>query len=304
MPVAPRLLLAAAGPSRSWRGTEVVASRDGGASYASLATIGAPATMGTVVVAPRPEQTDRWDRASSIDVELLSDDMTLESATDASVLAGANLVLAGDEILQFAIATPLGARRFRLSTLLRGRRGTETAAGRHVPGERFIVLDPDRLASVDLPLETLGASLIVKALGPGDDIAAVAPQLITPAGVSLRPLSPVSLSVRQQGDGGWLVAWTRRSRTGFGWIDGIDAPLGEDSEHYRLTVSLDGIIVQVIDVVEARWAYAAAVFAADGGTSASIFTVAVAQVSAAVGPGASATTTIDLTAIPGRIFHG
>lgn len=302
--MAPRLLLAAAGMSRSWRGSEIVASRDGGVSYASLATIGAPATAGTVIVAPSPGQTDRWDRISAIDVELLSDDMTLESATEASVLAGANLVLAGSEVLQFATTTPIGARRFRLTTLLRGRRGTEAATGQHAAGERFVVLDINRLANVDLPIDTFNAPLIVKALGPGDDIASVPPQLIMPAGMALRPLSPATLSLRRQDDGGWLVTWTRRSRAGFGWIDGIDAPLGEDSEHYRLTLSLDGIIVRVTDVTEARWMYNGTAFTADGGTRASILVVAVAQVSATVGPGTAALTTIDLTAIPGRIFHG
>ena len=45
-----------------------------------------------------------------------------------ALMAGANLALVGDELLQFGRAEQLGPGRFRLSRLLRGRRGTEWAA--------------------------------------------------------------------------------------------------------------------------------------------------------------------------------
>ncbi len=48
------------------------------------------------------------------------------------------------------------------------------------------------------------------------------------------PLSPVHLRCVWQSDGGLMLHWVRRSRSGFAWIDGVDAPLDSGSEHYRL----------------------------------------------------------------------
>ncbi|MGN6058017.1 MAG: hypothetical protein ACTHOI_05480 [Sphingomicrobium sp.] len=33
------------------------------------------------------------------------------------------------------------------------------------------------------------------------------------------------------------LSWTRRSRKGFAWTDEIDAPLGESTEQYRVTLA-------------------------------------------------------------------
>ena len=39
------------------------------------------------------------------------------------------------------------------------------------------------------------------------------------------------------------VTWMRRSRGGWAWIDGVDAPLGEETEAYRVTLeSADGAV--------------------------------------------------------------
>jgi hypothetical protein len=64
----------------------------------------------------------------------------LESITDDDLWAGANACLVGDEVIQFrdAVENPNGS--WTIWNLLRGRRGTEYACDRHVPGERFIFL--------------------------------------------------------------------------------------------------------------------------------------------------------------------
>jgi hypothetical protein len=56
-------------------------------------------------------------------------------------------------------------------------------------------------------------------------------------GEALRPLTPVQLSAHIDGDGEMVVCWTRRSRAGFAWVDGVDAPLGETRELYRVIVA-------------------------------------------------------------------
>jgi hypothetical protein len=56
-------------------------------------------------------------------------------------------------------------------------------------------------------------------------------------GESLRPPSPVALKALSTGVGGLAITWTRRSRAGWSWVDGVDVPLGESRELYRLVLS-------------------------------------------------------------------
>ncbi|MGI4877440.1 MAG: phage tail protein [Janthinobacterium lividum] len=289
----PRLWLAAAGASAGWRRAEVLVSADGGASYSSAATIVGPAIIGSATTPLAPGNCDRWDRRSTIDVQLLDEAMWLESRSEASVLAGANLALVGDEIVQFAVATALGDRRFRLSTLLRGRRGTEGAAPGHGAAERFVMLDTGRMAPFDLTPEALGGALVFKAVGAGDDPASVPALEVRLAGRSLQPPGPVMVRVVRS-VAGFDIGWIRRSRGGFGWPDGVDAPLGEEREAYRLTIALDGRPVRDLVIAEPAWTYAAAAFAADGGSGATVITVAVAQLGAFVASDAAGlTATVD-----------
>lgn len=290
LPTTPRLLLAAGGTG-NWRRAAVVMSRDDGARYAPVATVDAAATIGTATTALATGCTDRWDRRSMVEVTLLDDAAGLESATEAAVLAGANLALVGGEIVQFAVATAIGPARYRLSTLLRGRRGTEVAAVGHAVGERFVMLDAERLTAIDV--DAVGLPLTFKAVGPGDDAVAVPAVVVVPAGAALRPLSPAGVTARRTVDG-WNIGWIRRSRNGFAWTDGVDAPLAEESERYRVAVALDGQTVREVDTAVSGLTYAAADFAADGGATARRLDIAVAQVSAIVGPGDRATLTITL----------
>ena len=272
----PRLWLAAAGASPGWRRAGIALSSDRGESYAGAGEIGAPSAMGSTATALAAGSGDRWDRANSVEVVLLADAMWLESRSEAAVLGGANLAVIGGEVMQFAEATVLGARRFRLSGLLRGRRGSAVAA--HVAGSRFVMLDAERLLAVDPSPELLGRVLRVRAAGSGD---AVTPAVeVTLTGNALRPLSPVFLQARSDG-GDTVFSWVRRSRSGFAWSDAVDAPLGEAREAYRVELSA-GAAVRTATVERAEWRYTAAMRAADG-TGA--VTLAVAQLGDVAGPG-------------------
>jgi hypothetical protein len=56
-------------------------------------------------------------------------------------------------------------------------------------------------------------------------------------GASVVPPSPVHMRCAREADGSATVRWTRRSRAGWRWIDGVDAPLAEEIEAYRVTVT-------------------------------------------------------------------
>ncbi len=120
-----------------------------------------------------------FDTRHSVVVALLHDGMWLQGRSDLALTAGDNAALLGDEIVQFGRAEALGGGRFRLSRLLRGRRGTEWAAGLHEPGERFVLLAPTDLRQIAAPLPALGTEVALMARGTGDGA-------VPPASISRR----------------------------------------------------------------------------------------------------------------------
>lgn len=178
--------------------------------------------------------TELFDELNSVDVQLVDPSHWLTSCTDAAMLNGSNLAAIGDEILQFATVQPLGNGAFRLSRLLRGRRGTEWAVDEHATGEPFVLLQSDMLRAVALPMNMRGATVGVTALGVADANAATKFRTVT--GEALRPPSPVHLDVTVGAESDIHATWVRRSRHGWDWVDEVDAPIGESQERYRILV--------------------------------------------------------------------
>ena len=233
---APRLLVVASGAGAGWRGAPLLLSLDGGASWTPAGATALPATMGAVESPIGAGTAALVDRISALTVTLAREDMVLGDADAGALDRGANLALVGDELIQFGRAAPLGAGRWRLSGLWRGRRGTAAVA--IAPGARFALLEADAVRAIDLPLAALNGSAQVMAAGVGDGDGVVASAAVT--GASVLPLAPVALRWAATADGGARVAWTRRSRAGWRWLDRVDAPLGEEAEIYRVTVATGG----------------------------------------------------------------
>lgn len=231
----PRLLVAAAGTEPGWRRAALLLSTDGGASWTAAGGTAAPAVMGMVTRPAGAGDAALVDRAGTIEVELLHAAMVLEGATAERVDSGANLALAGDELVQFERAEPLGGTRWRLTGLWRGRRGTVAAAG--AAGDRFVLVEAATLASIDLDLAARGVTARLLASGPGDAVPAEAAVAVT--GRALVPPAPVFVRAVVEGDGVRL-SWTRRSRAGWRWLDGADVSLGEAAERYRITALAGG----------------------------------------------------------------
>jgi len=147
---------------------------------------------------------------------------------------------------------------------LRGRRGTEWAMADHAAGERFVLVDADTLLAWALPASAIGSIVRISASGVGDTSPAEA-SLVFQAR-ALRPPAPVAISATVQPDGSVLVGWTRRSRAGWAWLDDIDAPLGEESERYRLTATRDGGTPISIDTTTPAATVTAADLVAIGGS--------------------------------------
>ena len=80
------------------------------------------------------------------------------------------------------------------------------------------------------------------------------------------------------------MAWVRRTRIdGDGW--GVEVPLGEAAEAYRLQILSGAAVVRTIDVATSQTLYAIADEIADFGAPQTMLHIRVAQISATVGAG-------------------
>lgn len=231
-----RLLALVAPTTPGWR-YAVVSVEAAGGHVSTVSTARRASVLGLAETVLGDGPCERWDEAARLDVRL--DDLAgwLESRDRDAVLAGANLALVGSELIAFRAAEALGGGKFRLSGMLRGRFGSEWAAALHVAGESFAVIDLARAIRVGLPALSIGSEVRGRAVGPLENDAMVVPVTVLHRGEALLPLSPSHVRAERLADGTLTVRWTRRSRFGFAWIDGADAPLGEEIERYLVTIS-------------------------------------------------------------------
>ncbi|WP_076070697.1 phage tail protein [Sphingomonas montana] len=267
--------VAAAGVSPGWRSALLSGGVDGDATLTPIGRTAPAAVIGRVAVAMPVAGSTLFDARTAIEIVLLNDAMALEGRSDAAMLNGANLALVGGELIQFGRAEQIGVARFRLTRLLRGRYGTEAAIGAHGPDERFVLVEPDRLVTMALPATAIGApaTIMASGIGDADPVEAVGPFL----GLALQPPAPVHLSATRLVDGTIWFRWTRRSRAGWAWADGVDVPLGEEAERYRLTISRAARTVRTVTVDGPAWLYPPDLQAADGLAGAGALAFAVAQ---------------------------
>jgi hypothetical protein len=232
----PRLLIAAAGTGPGWRKAAVLLSEDDGASWRNLGATAGVATIGTLATVPGAAPAAVVDRQDGFEVELLHDGIALAGADEGALDGGANLALVGDELLQFGSAIQITPTRWRLSELWRGRRGTERAIGTQALGDRFVVITADTVLAADVALASLGGAVRVLASGVGD---AAGPVAVTAAvtGASVLPPAPVHFVIDPLATGDVALRWVRRSRAGWRWLDGVDAPLVEEREAYRISLT-------------------------------------------------------------------
>lgn len=276
----------------SWNGCIIFRSADGGATFAQLGSITTAAAIGTLQAAVTASDWHAWDDATTIVVNVPAS-VTFESRTDAAVLTGANAAAMGAngrwEIVQFANATQLSPTQWRLSRLLRGRRGTEHNIASSQTGDKFIMISTGALVRLPLQVAEIGAARIYKAVSIGASYASGINQTFAGQGVALRPFSPVHLTAERDTAGDIVLHWTRRGRLGRTWMSGVDIPLSEATESYSVDIySPDSphTIVRTLATSTPTAIYTAAHQSTDfGSDSATHLMVAVYQISATVGRG-------------------
>lgn len=239
----PAIFAAVGSDGAGWNGAALFADAGDGQLVPLGASPRRRAILGTCATQLASASPHLFDRHGALEVELAGADLALANATPEQLASGANRALAGDEIIQFLFAEPLGGARWRLSGLLRGRGGTEAVIGNHQSGESFVLLD-ECPSALDPALVGSAPGTAIVATGLGDTEPVAAP--IAMRGASLRPLSPVHPRVVRTAAGATELRWTRRARGAWLWNDGVDVPLNEQTEAYEL-------ILGPVEAPVARW---------------------------------------------------
>ena len=264
-----------------WPGPYDVSRVTSGAAMLPLGRVAGRATIGRLT-APLPAADPwRWDERNVLEVELVAG--TLSSAPRLDVLNGANVAavrtVSGWEVLQFRDAELVDRSRYRLRGLLRGQAGTEALAGA-AAGADFVRIDAS-VAPLDLPDGDGPFDLLLTpAGGDASDLSSLRLKA-SPGRRDRLPFRPVHLRLD-----GTRLTWRRRDR---GLADSWnlnEVPMSEERELYRVTHSRAGRVLRAVDVAAPS---ATLTDPAPGDT------VAVAQVSAAVGPGPAASLFLNRT---------
>lgn len=222
----------------SWITGELYA-RIGSGDFNPVVDIAAGVISGTVANAIPARSSLIVDDFTTIDVVMESSAVgTLSSCTYDQFLAYRNLALIGNELIAFMNAVAINATTYRLSRLLRGCRGTESAIATHTFDEKFyLVKDSGFIHHEGLP-SYLGQTATYKGVPNGGDLLSVQEEtLITITGEGAKPYAPVNpVLSRNVATGELILSWDRRSRRDGDWRDNVNVPIGEDSERYEVVI--------------------------------------------------------------------
>lgn len=284
------------GIGTTWTGSVIYRSPDGAGSWVQVGSVANEAIIGRVAVPPGIGITETWDYETSIEV-VVRDGTTLESRTEEAVLLGANAAAIGVngrwEIIQFMHAEALSSTRYRLTTLLRGQRGTEHIVGTCAVNDYFVLVSGPGIIRLPLAVANIGVELFYRAVTFGSSFAAATNQSFTGQGVALETFSPVHVR-GERGDSSedLTITWIRRDRLHQTMRSGVQLPNSEASESYSIDIMDGSSVVRTLTSSTPTVVYTAADQITDFGSPVPEVTVRVYQLSAIVGRGTPAEATI------------
>lgn len=208
---------------------------------------------------------------------------SLSSLSDEAIYEGGNRfaieTAAGWEIFQAANAELIAPSTYRLSRLLRGQNGSDADMQDLIaPGARVVWLGAG-WADLPVPDSLIGESIPISAIAAGRQ----SDTLHHPyKAVHLRPLSPVHVKMTEK-NGQITLSWIRRTRIGGDSWAGLDVPLGEEEERYRVQLWNEGAVIAEYETIEPTLTLP---------TLQNADTVTIAQASRAFGWGAPQTLTL------------
>ncbi len=226
---------------------------------------------------------DIWDRTNTLTINPTSG--VFSSDTEDNVLNGSNVLLVGDEIVQFSTAVLNANGTYTISVLLRGRRGSENFTNTHVINERVVVLSASTLVRVDVSLSDHLSTFFYKAmtLGSSQFSSKTVEQLLNLR--SQMPYAPSHIAGTIAADD-WTFTLVRRTRIGGSWRNLIsNPPLGESSESYEWDVLNGSTVVRILTSTSPTVGYTSAQQVTDFGSNQTTLELNVYQISGDVGRG-------------------
>lgn len=242
------------------------------------------------------------DTVNTLTVFMNTGGEDLESVTTLQMLNGANgaalIKNNGEiEIIQYQDVVENANGSFTLSTLLRGRRGTDAMTNDHTAGEIFVLLIPADAEVIPLGLSERNSVRYYRGVGSGQLLEQATRQALTSNHRALMPYAPVQVAAAVDATD-IDITWVRRTRIGGALMDyDGDIPLYEDSEEYEIDI-LDGpdgsIVRTVTGLTSAEYTYSNANIVSDFGSLPTELSLRVYQVSAQVGRGFTREVTVDV----------
>ncbi|MDN3590026.1 baseplate multidomain protein megatron [Methylobacterium adhaesivum] len=272
-----------------WPGEIAVWRAEDGGALALHTLVDHPACLGQTLTPLPPGPLWRFDRATRLDVRLGAAG-GLASVPEAAALAGANrfALVDGDgavEIVAAAGITLVGPDTYRLTGLLRGLAGSEGAAARTLAAGSLVVRLDEALVPLVTRLDEVGRPFRYR-IGPAirDPADPLFVERRATAGLApFRPLAPVHLRARREGDGVRL-AWTRRvRREGDAW-DPVDVAPDPMVQGYRVDIhDPGGAVLRSLETADTTVLYADA--AADLGGPPTGIEASIVPLGTLTGPG-------------------
>lgn len=221
----------------------------GSGEYTPFADFPLAATTG-VTVGALATVTDptTWDNVNTVTIQMDGDAILTSQDPSSLILDDTQnkLLFANGEYVQFANATlvlddtliPRGLGEpvmYQISTLLRGRHGSDYAVGTHMANEKVSLVDAG-LVYVQHEDRLLGAQLNSKFVPYGsiETAAPVVPMNLD--GVTQKPLSPVQVYGTRNGGNDLTINWTRRSRNPSSFRVRTAIPIAEEAESYEIDI--------------------------------------------------------------------
>lgn len=271
----------------TWKGASIYRSTDEGATFAAVGGTSNEPTTGTVVDAIPEGDSHGFDERYSIDVEVRTG--SFESRTEASIYGGANTIAVGAhgrwELLQFVRAEQINPTRWRLSRLLRGRKGTEWAMGTMQDGDTVVLVSGPGVIRLPYSNDEIGIDVMWKAVTFGMEYNTGIDATFATTGEALRPYSPIDVVGETNEAGDLVFTWLRRGRLGHELTSGTEIPLSEASEAYEIDIVAGSDVVRTLTSTTETVTYTVAQQVEDFGSDITPISACVYQMSAVVGRG-------------------
>jgi hypothetical protein len=274
--------VAACGQTEPWDKAVLFKSIDGGTSWVQISALSNKAIIGAAQTALGSFESNLFDDCNTVDV-ILRPGSSLFSVTTEAILNGANAALIGNEVLQFKTVTQIDENVYRLSGLLRGRRGTSTLG--HSVGDRFVFLTEASIIRIPMDSSEVGLERLYKAVTLGKTIDSAITIPFTNTANGLECYSPVKLSGGRDTAGNIQINWVRRTRVNGAWRDLVDVPVAEETQEYTIKIYDGSTLVRTLTSTTPTVTYTDTDQVTDFGSTQSSVLVKVYQNSATNGIG-------------------